>query len=49
VRVWDFETGHQMFVLNGHTNRVFRVQFDFFKIITSSQVCGSLFRQNQFR
>lgn len=37
IRIWNFETGEQMHTLYGHTNRVFRVQFDRFKIISSSQ------------
>lgn len=38
VRVWDFHTGQLLQTLLGHSNRVFRVQFDHFKIISSSQV-----------
>lgn len=37
IRVWDFSTGAPLCVLDGHTNRVFRVQFDSRKIISSSQ------------
>ena len=39
VRIWDFASGAAVCVLHGHQNRVFRVQFDYFKIISSSQVC----------
>ena len=37
IQVWDFWTGSPLFVLEGHTNRVFRVQFDERKIVSSSQ------------
>lgn len=40
VRVWDFNTGKQLLVLQGpqgHQNRVFRLQFDDVKIVSSSQ------------
>ena len=37
VRVWDLHTGECVQELAGHENRVFRVQFDAFKIVSSSQ------------
>jgi WD40 repeat protein len=37
IIVWAFMTGHQLFTLTGHSNRVFRVQFDLYKIVSSSQ------------
>ena len=37
VRIWDFVTGAQLHSLTAHSNRVFRVQFDALRIISSSQ------------
>lgn len=37
VRVWDFHNGSNIVILYGHTSRVFRVQFDDTRIISSSQ------------
>ena len=37
VRIWNFVTGVLLHVLTAHSNRVFRVQFDALRIISSSQ------------
>ncbi len=37
IRVWDWKTGQEVVVLHGHESRVFRVDFDAGKIISSSQ------------
>ena len=37
IRIWEFETGAPLQVLEGHENRVFRIQFDLFRIVSSSQ------------
>jgi WD40 repeat protein len=35
--VWNLKTGEVVQTLTGHESRVFRIQFDSFKIVTSSQ------------
>ena len=40
IRIWDFKTGEELAKLTGHDNRVFRVQFDDFKIVSSAQLLG---------
>jgi WD40 repeat protein len=37
VRIWDARTGQPVCRLQGHVNRVFRVQFDSLRIVSSSQ------------
>ena len=48
VRVWDFHDGRILHTLFGHDNRVFRLQFDMFKIVSSSQVRSDVLEDVMF-